>query len=886
MKRWSTSRDLWMAACVVVACLVVRACISPAAATEQEYARPVSNRINVTGRIITMPFPLKIYGREKGEVMVRITPDDRVLVNKSSLTALVEDVLDPSSLSKLDITQPDDAFVAVDELRDNGFDLIFDPALQELSFDPSAEQRPTGDIDFGRKQLNVEGVAVEPAPLSGFLNVFAGFDYVWGSAPISQGIWGPGSTLSSRLDFESAVRLGGVVIENRALYGQGWQADSCPAFAGCNYGASAGFQRELSRLIYDMPDTAMRLEVGDLDPLGASLQRAPELLGLSLEKSHRKLNPTKNINPTSQTAFRIDRPSTVDVMVNSVVLQKLRLAPGNYNVRDLPLTTGANQVDLSIVDDTGQQHVITSTTFFDTRLLAPGLSEWGVAFGAPSYFLNQARNYDFDLLMGTGFYRYGISEELTALAHLQSDAYVSTAGLEALRATPWGLFGFGVAASGGRLGAGAAATFNWTRINRFGWLGDRESMFLSAEYRSPQFHTPGEFVTSLEQVLYTELNYGLRLDASYSVLVGLDTTATLSGRLRLSDPDQLILGYATTQDNRYGADVTLSRPFGSWTSASLTLGISNESYLTNPIVTGNADPEFRIALRINVRPDTDTSVLAGYDTLNDETAVSAYRNSGRGIGRWDASVNVQRFGRDNTGTLTAAASYHGNRGEVRVAHSAGLKGVAFNDFYASAGDQRTSLRLGGALAFAGRHVGVGAPVRGGAFALVYPHESIADKEVVVGSPKMVRGRADGLGPALVSGLPAYAPGSLSVDVADLPLGYSLGTGGFETYAPYHGGYNLEVGSSYSVVAYGRLVKNDGTPLELLTGVARSSANPAKEVAVFTNRDGKFAADGVAPGRWIIEMATEGGPTHYLLDVPDGIDGLYRTGELRPTPEAS
>jgi len=886
VRLWSTSYDYRLATIVTAAGLVMGTCISPATALQSEYARPVSNRLNVTGRAITMPFPLRIYGREKGEVLVRINADDRLLVSKFSLAPYVKDILDPDSLSALQNTGPDEEYVAIDALRANGFNLWFDPALQELQFDPSADQRPTGEIDLNHNRTVLQGVAVDPAPVSGFLNVSTGFDYVWGSAPISQGIWGPGSTLSSRVDLESVMRLGGVVIENRGLYGQGWQAQSCPGFIVCNYGESAGFQRELSRLIYDIPDAAMRFEAGDLDPLGRSIQRAPDLLGLSLEKSHRKLNPTKNINPTSQTSFRIDRLSTVDVMINSVVLQRLQLAPGNYNVRDLPLTTGANQVDLSIVDDTGHQHVVTSTTFFDTQLLAPGLSEWGVAFGAPSYFLNQERTYAFDLLMGTGFYRYGVTDDLTALGHLQSDAYVSTGGLEALRATPWGLFGLGVAASGGQLGAGAAATFNWSRINRFGWLGDRESMLLSAEYRTPQFHTPGEFVTSQEQVLYSELNYGLRLDASYSVLVGLETTATLSGRLRLSDPDQLILGYGTDEDNRYGTDITLSRPFGTWTSASLTLGYSNESYLTTPIVTGNADPEFRIALRINVRPDTDTSVLAGYDTLNDQASVSAYRNSGQGVGRWDASVNVQTFGREDTGTLTAATTYAGNRGEVSLAHSAGLKGVAFNDFYASAGNQRTSLRVGGAVAFAGQHVAVGPPVRGGAFALVYPHESIADKEVVVGSADMVRGRADGLGPAVVSGIPAYAPGLLAVDVPDLPLGYSLGSAAFDTYAPYHGGYNLEVGSSYSVVAYGRLLNSDGTPLGLQTGTARSSSNPAKVVAVFTNRDGKFAADGIAPGQWVIDMETQDRPTQYLLTVPDGTDGLYRTGELRPAAEAS
>jgi len=128
----------------------------------------------------------------------------------------------------------------------------------------------------------------------------------------------------------------------------------------------------------------------------------------------------------------------------------------------------------------------------------------------------------------------------------------------------------------------------------------------------------------------------------------------------------------------------------------------------------------------------------------------------------------------------------------------------------------------------------------------------------------------------------YQPSTIPIDVADLPVGYSLGTATFDIVAPYKAGYSLEVGSAYSVYAYGTLLLPDGGPVALLTGIARPASGPGRQVAVFTNAAGKFGAEGLAPGRWTIEMATAPRPTDYVIDIPQGTDGLFRCGTLRPS----
>jgi outer membrane usher protein len=407
-------------------------------------------------------------------------------------------------------------------------------------------------------------------------------------------------------------------------------------------------------------------------------------------------------------------------------------------------------------------------------------------------------------------------------------------------------------------------------------------MRLAAEYRSPNFHTPGEISTFDTGIIYPEWNYWLSLNAFYSAPIGHRTIASLSGRYEFVNSQQFGSLFYTSRTDRYGADVTFSRPLTQSVTGSLTLGYSNESYLAVLGPTETADPAFRAAVRLFVRPDEHTSVTAGFDTLNQQTGVSAYRSEGNGIGRWDTSLNVQQNEFDARASVSGTAGYYGNRGQIRIIQSSGFDGISYGGFNAQPGPQLTSVQVGTAIAFADGHVAIGAPVSGDAFAIVYPHESIWDKDITVGSNDNVRAVADGWGPALVTTLPAYSPSTVPVDADDLPVGYSLGAGAFDLFAPFKSGYALEVGSSYSVSAYGTLLFANGEPVALLTGVAHSATNAGKIVTIFTNAAGRFGAEGLAPGRWIIEMATDGAPTTFVLEIPEKTDGLFKAGTLHPS----
>jgi outer membrane usher protein len=168
------------------------------------------------------------------------------------------------------------------------------------------------------------------------------------------------------------------------------------------------------------------------------------------------------------------------------------------------------------------------------------------------------------------------------------------------------------------------------------------------------------------------------------------------------------------------------------------------------------------------------------------------------------------------------------------------------------------------------------------FAIVAPHESLSGSDVAVGSSQDSERAGSGLlGPALVNDVSPYSQSRLPVDVSNLPAGYDLGAGGFDLYAPYKSGYRLTVGSDYTVTVLGVMTTGEGEPITLLTGDAYEEGvegGPHKEV--FTNRVGKFYAQGLRPGRWVIDMATEP-KTRFVIDIPKGTKGLWKPGTLKP-----
>ena len=809
-------------------------------------------RINSSDRTIELGIPLRDGEFYLGDVTARVSPKDEISLSKERLLQMMTPLLRTAALESLKAVSDAEGYLPLAAIKEKGFDAQFDPAKIELQISPTIDQRATGQLSASNASAQVmsENLA-KPAIFAGYLNMRAGADYS------TQSFYADEGDAGARVGFDGAVRWLDVVFESSATFDM-----------------EDGFSRGASRFVHDRPDLTQRFSAGDISPLKTGFQGGSDMLGLSVEKSYSKLQPAANIHPTGSRSFRVERPSNVDVMVNGHVTQRLHLRPGDYDLKDLPLTAGANDITLIIEDDVGQKRTLEFSVFSGRSLLAPGISEWALSAGVASRFASDGEGdfsnlfsnveYDLDSPIVTGFYQRGLTPDLTGNAHLQADTNSVMGGAGGATQTSFGFWGFDAAASYAfDYGFGYAANIGYDLANIEGSDGVHRSVRLAADYRSENF-APVSVDDPLNDTMLT-------LSAMYAQELPWELSGSLAGTYSLGrgdDPD------------RYGVDLALARNFGPSLSAGLSLGYAQS-------VRGDDDDDievangFRAAIRLGYRLNEKSSIDAGYDANDGRAQLSYRRQEGNEIGSWNAQVELDRTpaGRsdepDNFG-LNGSLGYIANRAELGFSQHTGLAGLETGKI-----DQRTAVTAGTAVAFADGRFAVGRPISNG-FAIIGTHSSLADSGVTIGSAQEEkRAYTDSLGPALVSDISPYYPARVAYDVSNLPVGYDLGAGAFDLYPGYRSGYKLIIGSEYTITAFGVLADAKGEPIALLTGTAYEDGHPDDhKITIFTNRTGRFGAQGLRPGRWIIDMATEP-PTRFLIDIPKDTVGLLKLDTLKP-----
>ena len=884
-------------------------------------------KLNPTGRTYEIEVPLKADGARLGDVGIKITADDQLFVDAKLLKAylvkiyrpevltaalaapeeqateaasasvvskrapgavssdvkLVSQHLEPKEPGSLESGNPN--YLSVAMLKERGISMRYDPLNLDLEVLPAVDQRPTSTISF-KQSADEESVTLEkPAYVSAYLNLHLTTSYVSRSTNGVTGMETP------TLDFDGAVRIGAYVLE-----GEGTIYDRNSQWLGASSLENYVFYRRGTRLVYDLPDEAIRIRAGDVSPSYTGFQTAPDLLGLSAEVAYSQLQPQTSIRPTGAHSFRIERPSNVDILVDNVMIKHIRLGPGNYNLTDLPLNPGASNVKLIIEDDSGQRQTLEFTGFSGQELLAPGISEWSINAGIKSYdsgvtetsgsaadatlanttlvsksgsFYAQ-RQYFFKQPAATGFYRMGILDWLTADANLQADASAAMAGAGAALETTGGLVTAKLAASDGySSGPGFAVQLGYG-YDKLAWFGYNANFRLLGEYRSERFETMGTSTAAAD--------YNAYIAATYAQHLPWDLTAGLSFSYYLLD-------HASSSDlgDRWQVNASLSTQLSDNVSVSASFNYGKDETSEASTVSTQYSNGFEAFLRFSWTPETHSNASVGYDSRNQTVQTTVTQSSeNANIGSWNAMA-IADTNANGESDVSASASYFTNRGEFYFNHSASFDGPGYGGLARpSTSEELTSVSAASSLVYADGTWGIGRRVTSG-FALVSPHESLQGSPVVVGGTDAPVAETDWLGAAVVPTASPYRQVRVSYDAPGAPAGYDLGSAAFDMKAPYKAGYNLKAGSAYTVTAMGTLLDAEGQPLALLAGEAREADKEnGRKVELFTNRAGRFGAQGLAPGKWIIEMPAEAGPMRYTLEIPDGTVGLHNAGTLKPS----
>ncbi len=755
-----------------------------------------------------------------GQVAVRLMPDESVLAAVGDVAAALSRTAGTDFIARLRAIPAPDGYAPLAAFRDLGLNLSFDSAALELVAVIDPEQRISRTVGLGFANSDNPLQPDDSTPFSLLIAYQASLDWVHNG--LLAGLRGP------RIDTRINGRIGRAVsFETDLTYDRE---------------ATRAFSRFGSRLIYDRPESLLRFTLGDQVPLGVGFQDPAEIGGIGAARLLGAFRSDRSFTATTGRRITLREPATVTLVVNGVPSRTLRLGPGTFDLTDLPLAPGANAVELVIENDASNRQVVAFDFFQDIELLAPGVDEFSAQLGVRSEHVDAVRRYDTREPVLSGFYRRGVTPQLTLGANIQASQRVQMVGADAAVGTPLGLlFVEGAWSRNREWGQGTALRAQFRHASPLQQLQGSRRIDVSAEYRSRRFGGIESIIPYNPVDILASVRFGQPVTDRLAFGVSLDFTSFRDGR-----------------EDRWSA-------------------VTNATYRLNPRTTVSAfagydnDRGLAFGASILMRIGRSHVASARYDSRTEEASVGWAYSPTRLLDTVAASAQLTR-GLYDTG-FNGTATWRTNRGDFELAHRAAWVNGG------GVGEQVTSLRTRGTIAYAGGRVAIGRYLTD-AFAIVDRHPSLGNAQVTIGTrgTGLVEARTGALGPALVSAS-SYSPRTIYYDVPEGQAAYDLGSSNFTIYPWLHAGHRLTVGTDYHITATGTLLDDRGDPVALVAGRAvRIGVPGAATVEVFTNRVGRLSISGLAPGRWQITA----GRYRYDVDVAETPDALVNLGSIRPS----
>ncbi|WP_159437687.1 fimbria/pilus outer membrane usher protein [Ferrimonas marina] len=610
-------------------------------------------------------------------------------------------------------------------------------------------------------------------------------------------------------------------------------------------GESARFDRGPTRAFVDRPSWPMRFSAGDVTPyLGGHLPGIA-LGGVLVERNYGQLQPSRNISNGGTQEVELTETADVDIYVNDLRVTRLRLSPGRYRLDELPLASGSNEIRLEIQYQSGRRETLNYSQFFNSRLLRQGVDDFTLTAGWLSEFTDE-RGIDYeDAPLMAANYEYGLTEGLTLGANGLAAESGQILGLTAVTGGRWGNLGtrFSYGHYKDLDSEGGIASLDYS-----------QRIWGSSAFGSPNFRVSYEWLDNFTSQPWEpdSQRRGERVFADYTALIGSDWDLNLSGSYG-DFVDELTekVGRARVSWNRWGLR--------------LSFGVEHREDATYE----DGDTRGFVALDWSgYYPQYSHRARVNYDSLNELGRVEIARESQSRVGEWEYELAAEQG--NNLDRQSLRAGYVANRwrGEMNLAR-AGESGAPSNEL--------ASVRFSSTQAWSDGHFGWG---QGGIGpkAVVHLHPSLEEADAVINglAGEAPDAYATGWVGAAVTLSAPHRVNSLWLDVPEAPLGYDWGQGGYLLTPGTLTGHTIQVGSDASKTVIGTLLTPAGEPVSLRQGIA---SNGEREIRFFTNRGGRFVLEGVAPGDYLIQFATEP-KLQGMLEVVDDGDMLIRLAPLR------
>jgi len=561
-----------------------------------------------------------------------------------------------------------------------------------------------------------------------------------------------------------------------------------------------------TRFFRDMPERRASLRIGDSLTGGGSFARSVRFGGLQWATNF-ATDPGFVTFPLPAIGGLAEQPSVVDVFIDNVERSVGRVPSGPFSLPNLPVVTGAGEVQLRVTDLLGRERIVTQPYYVSARNLKAGLQEYSYEAGFERRRYGRA-SFAYGDALAVATHRFGFTDELTGELHgeAQLDRQALVAG-GTLRLGLWGA-----------VTAGAGVSHD--SDEGVGLMGQ-----LAYEYQARHWSVGAR--TRLTSADWSELGGrggGRRVD---QLDLGLDLG--VFGRLGL---------FLANEDRERGEDRTLAA--ASW---SLPLGPG----------------ALLVSAGQSLRPDRDLAITAIYTLpIGERTtlAAEARARDGRRTARlqargtrgasdlgldWRVGAEIG----DAPRSYDARLSWQGEKGAIE------LEAERFDD------ENRARLGVEGSLAWLDGELRASRRL-GQAFGLV---DLPGFPNVRVYLDNREAGRTDGEGKLLLPGLRPWEVNRVRLELDDLPLGAGLAR--TETVAVPRDRTGVRIGFPVDRRRQATAILRTPSGAALPAGLQLASAEG--EVTVLVGRDGFAQVTG--PLDRPVEVVGELAGRRFLCTLP-------------------
>ena len=799
---------------------------APVPAPSQAIERP---NINPYDRDIAMTVPLHFNRRVLGELDVLLTRDDRFRVYSATFKALLDPLLTPEARLELEQVLAGREMFEAEDIAHSGIALNYDPdllAVLVLRIDPT--KRAVEDL---YESVNPEAPGIDPEPFSAYLNTNIAVSKRYSES----GVEDPMVGLSGAIRYKHLVFEADFVGDRR--------------FSSDEYAV----ERQYARLVYDEPEAYRRWWVGDIDPEYRGRQSYVDLGGIGVARQRRRFDTFRSSILSGNRKIVLQEDATVRVSRNGIFQREFRLDAGQYDLSNLPLEFGSNNLQIEILGPTGRIETVNYSAYLDAIDLEPGDYEYAAYFGKTNTNFFGSPDYSDGEWVFSGYWQKAFETRPAIGLGLQASENVQIlTGQTQFILMNGSRLRFDAAASDSPVGTGYAGMVVY---EHFVDRGERiDAWSVAIDYTSAHFGAIGNLnpYNSTEWTVSTSYSRQLSVDWGVTVAASYQTTRDVDARDAYS-----LNAYTTYQISR-----TVGLQFGA-------------TYSDYGIDTAN-DRQWGFTLGLVWQPRGDRRVEARYASQDNSGSVRFTQASENRVGAWGYSVGG--YYADGPANVSGTVNYVGNRFDAAVSHA------AYGENFSNVTDEHvSSVRVGSALAFAGGKFAVSRPIYD-SFALVQAHDTLGGRKTIIGDNferGTYMGRSGALGPAVANTLASYVNQTVYYDVMDVPPGYDVGEGLRRVYPSYRSGYLVTAGSDAFVSVMGRLVGRSGGPISLMSGRLSDVAEPdARPEVFFTNSVGRFAAQKPKPGHtYRVELFTSP-PESFEFTIPEDNEGLYDLQSVR------